>query len=83
MESIILVIVTGCMCIWSFMFGAKVGQAVRKGEEITLPNPIEAAKEHKAKKEAQEEAEREQNRIDAILRNIDNYDGTGYGQEDV
>jgi len=48
MESIILVIVTGAMCIWSFMFGAKVGQAVRKGEEITLPNPIEAAKEHKA-----------------------------------
>ena len=83
MESIILVIVTGCMCIWSFMFGAKVGQAVSKGEEITLPNPIEEAKEHKEKKEAQEAAQREQDKIDAILRNIDNYDGTGYGQEDV
>ena len=83
MEAIMLVIVTGCMCIWSFMFGAKVGQAAAKGEEITMPNPVEAAKEHKEKREAQKEAEREQNRIDAILRNIDNYDGTGYGQEDV
>ena len=83
MESIILVIVTGAMCIWSFMFGAKVGQAAATGEAIALPNPVEAVKEHKEKKEAQKEAEREQARIDAILRNIDNYDGTGYGQEDV
>ena len=83
METIMLVIVTGALCCWSFMFGAKVGQAASKGEEIKLPNPIEAAKQHREKKEAQKEAEREQNRIDSIMRNIDNYDGTGYGQEDV
>ena len=43
METIMLVIVTGALCCWSFMFGAKVGQAASKGEEIKLPNPIEAA----------------------------------------
>lgn len=83
MEAIMLVFLTGAMCIGSFVIGAKVGQAASKGESITIPNPIEAVKEHKEQKEAQKAAEREQNRIDAILRNIDNYDGTGYGQEDV
>ena len=81
MESIILVIVTGCMCIWSFVIGAKVGQAVRNGEKVETPtvNPMEAYRQHKA----QQEAETEKNRIDTILRNIDNYNGTAYGQEEV
>ena len=54
---------------------------VAKGEEIELPsvNPVEVIREHKAKKEA----EWEQSRIDTILRNVEAYDGTSYGQEDV
>lgn len=81
MESIILVIVTSAMCIWSFIIGAKVGQAVQKGEKVETPtvNPMQAYQQHKAK----QEAEMMQNKFDAILRNVDNYDGTGYGQEDV
>jgi hypothetical protein len=63
------------------MIGAKVGQAVSKGEEVKLPNinPLEAYRERTAKKEA----EMEQDRIDTIMRNIEGYDGTGKGQEDV
>ena len=81
MESIILVFVTGCMCIWSFIIGAKVGQAVKNGEKVEAPtvNPMEAYRQHQAKKEA----EMEKNRVDTILRNIDNYNGTEYGQEEV
>jgi hypothetical protein len=81
MESIILVIVTSAMCIWSFIIGAKVGQAVKNGEKVETPtvNPMEAYRQHQAKKEA----EMEKNRIDTILRNIDSYNGTEYGQEEV
>lgn len=64
-----------------FVIGAKVGQKVVNQEKIELPtiNPMKAYQEHQARKEA----EMEKNKIDTILRNIDNYDGTGYGQEDV
>ena len=46
-------------------------------------NPVKAIKEHKEKAELQRAAEQQKDRIEAIMRNIDNYDGTGYGQEDV
>ena len=80
MEALLLLIM-GAMCITCFLIGAKVGQAASKGEEVKLPtvNPIEAYRKHEAKKEAQ----MEQNRIDTIMRNIEGYDGTGKGQEDV
>lgn len=62
-----------------FIVGAKVGQKVVKGEPVELPNPIKAIEKHQAEKEAKYE----QSRKDIILRNIDNYDGTEYGQEEV
>lgn len=81
MESIILVIVTSAMCIWSFVIGAKVGQAVRNGEKVELPtvDPMQAYREHRAKKEAEMELQR----FDTILRNIDIYNGTNEMQEEV
>lgn len=71
----------GAMNIICFIIGAKVGQTVIRGEEIKAPtvNPLKAYREHEAKKEAQ----MEQDRIDTIMRNIEGYDGTGRGQEDV
>lgn len=79
---ILLVLVTALACYLCFTAGAKIGQAVSKGEEIKLPappNPLEAIREHKDKKKADEEAER----LNTILHNIDNYDGTSRGQKDV
>lgn len=63
------------------MIGARVGQKVTKGEEIKLPtvNPMELVQEQREKRAAQEE----RNKLDTILRNIESYDGTAYGQEDV
>ena len=78
---VVLVIATGVICLLSFVVGAKVGQTVSKGEEIKTPvvSPLKAYKEREAKKEAQ----MEQSRIDTIMQNIEKYDGTGNGQEDV
>ena len=78
---ILLVVTVGALCIGCFLIGAKVGQTVSKGESIELPsaNPFEAYR----KIEAKREAKAEQERIDKILRNVDNYDGTGRGQEEV
>ena len=65
-----------------FLFGAKIGQIVSKGEDIELPkmpSPKEAIDKYKDKKEQEKELER--NKI--IMENIDNYDGTPIGQKDV
>ena len=81
MDIVWLLAVAGLTNIACFVIGAKVGQTVVKGERIETPdvNPLKAYREHKARQEAEEE----KNKIDIILRNIDNYDGTEYGQEDV
>lgn len=78
---VLLVMSVGLLCMASFLMGAKLGQKVTKGEEIKLPsvNPMQAVREHKARKEAQ----MEQDKFDKILQNIEKYDGTAKGQEDV
>lgn len=75
------ILAIGFVCMACFMMGAKVGQTVSKGEPIETPtvNPVKAIKEHRAR----QEAEMEQSRIDTIMQNIENYDGTGFKQEDV
>lgn len=80
MEAITLAVV-GLTNIACFIIGAKVGQTVSKGEKIETPtlSPLKAYREHEAKREA----EMEQNRLDTIMRNIEAYDGTSRGQEDV
>lgn len=76
-----VIIATGCFCLLSFVVGAKVGMAVSKGEEIKTPtvNPFKAYHEREQKREAH----KEQERLETIMRNIERYDGTGMGQEDV
>ena len=80
MEALLLAVM-GATNIACFFIGAKVGQMVSKGEDIKTPtiSPIEAARNREEKKLAQIE----QNRIDTIMRNIERYDGTTKGQEDV
>jgi hypothetical protein len=80
---ILLILTVGALNIACFFIGAKVGQTVAKGEKLKAPevklNPIYAIREHEERKEAK----RKQERTEAILRNIDNYNGTSIGQEDV
>lgn len=78
---IVTILATGVLCITCFLVGAKVGQQVSKGEDIKTPtiNPMEKIREKQDKRQA----EAEQHRIDAIMRNIERYDGTSAGQEDI
>jgi hypothetical protein len=78
---ILLVLVVGTLNVACFFIGAKVGQKVVKGEPIEIPsyNPLEVIREARDKKEA----DREQNKLDTIMQNLETYDGTGNGQKDV
>lgn len=77
----ITILVVGFLCMACFCIGAKVGQTVYKGEPVELPelNPIKAVKEQRAR----QEAEMAQGRLETIMQNIENYDGTSHRQEDV
>lgn len=81
METILTIIAVGTLNVVCFFVGAKVGQKVVQGKEIETPNlnPIDYLHEQREKREARAEKEK----YDTILRNIDNYDGTPYGQVDV
>ena len=78
---ILTILVVGILCIVCFLIGAKVGQATSNGEPIELPslNPMKAIREHQEKKQS----EREQDRFDTLMHNIDAYDGTSNGQKEV
>jgi hypothetical protein len=78
---VLLLAVMAASNIVCFIIGAKVGQAVSKGEKIETPSidPLKAYREREAKREAQ----KEQNKLDAIMQNIEAYDGTSNGQRDV
>jgi hypothetical protein len=73
---ILIVAISNILC---FIVGARIGQKVNRGEEVKLPNPITAVKEHKKRTETEEE----QNRLNAILENIERYDGTSIGQKQI
>ncbi len=81
METAVILLISGAINLLCFIFGAKVGQAVNKGESIDLPikSPATIIQERREKKAAKEE----QNKLDIILSNIEAYNGTAQGQEDV
>ena len=77
----LLMLIMGAYGVVCFLIGASVRQKVDKGEKVEMPtvNPMAIVREHREKKEAEEK----KSRMDAIMRNIDAYDGTGIGQKDV
>lgn len=78
---VLALLVMGAVNIACFLIGAKVGQTVSRGEEVKLPevNPFEAYRKHEAKREER----KEHDRLETIMRNIENYDGTSTGQREV
>ena len=80
-DTILLIVAVALINVLSFTIGAKIGQKVVKGEKIELPkvNPMEVYREHQEKKALVEELDK----IETIMRNIERYDGTEAGQEDV
>ncbi len=78
---VLAILAMGFVCVACFLAGAKLGQTVTKGEDIKLPslNPMQAVRDHKSRREAEVELDR----FNTIMQNIEKYNGTPYGQEDV
>lgn len=76
---ILLVLSTGLMCLVCFIAGAIFGQPKGKHLSVPVSNPVKAHRE----KESREQAQKEQQKLEVIMRNIEAYDGTERGQEDV
>lgn len=81
LEIIILIASVGIMNILCFFIGAKVGQKVVRQETIELPKiePLKTIKQYNENKEVIKLQERER----IISENIDNYNGTSLGQQDI
>lgn len=84
MDVVIIIAAVALANVACFIIGVKTGVAVVKGEElkvIDLPD-IPRAFDY-AKKQDELEADLERQQLETILQNIENYDGTSYGQKDV
>ena len=81
METLLTILVVGTLNVVCFFIGAKIGQKVAKGETIEAPklNPIDAWHEHKEKAESR----RKHEKYKMILENVDIYDGSEYGQQEI
>lgn len=81
MEIILTILAIGTLNVVCFLIGSKIGQKVVKGEDIELPslNPMKAYREAQDRRQAEREAERN----DIIMQNIEAYDGTSANQKDV
>lgn len=88
METILTILAVGALNVACFFVGAFVGCKVSKGESIKLPevNPVKVIddiRDRKEEREAKREAAREAEKLDVILENIKNYNGSSNGQRDV
>jgi hypothetical protein len=72
--------ITNIVC---FVIGAKVGLAAKKGNDIELRLPSVNPIEHIRTSQTKKEARKEQDRLEAVMRNIEGYDGTSNGQRDI
>ena len=81
MEIALIIAIVGLTNMCAFIKGAQIGQKVANKEEIKLPeiNPIKAVEQKKLTKDQQKEIDK----FNALMDNIDNYDGTGANQKEV
>lgn len=80
-EAIILCTIFGVFIIVSYSLGLKNGQRLSKNEEVVVPNvnPVKVVTEEIEK----HEEKKKQQAYEIMMSNIDNYDGTGLGQQDI
>ena len=71
----------GLFILASYTLGLRNGQKLSKREEITIPdiNPANVINKHIEN----QEQKKEQKILDITMSNIDNYDGTGLGQQEI
>ena len=86
MENILLIVTVGLMNVTCFFIGACTAQKAEHGKEITAPTPANLYASHKEKEQERrerEEARKEAEKLDMILQNMERYDGTPAGQQDI
>ena len=83
METVLLCIAIIISIFTSILMGIDIGKkiATKDSEPISVPffNPIQKIKEHKIQKEQDKETEE----FNKLMQNIDNYDGSEIGQQEV
>ena len=82
MEILFIILINSTANLLCFFLGTKIVQKVIRNENLEIPrieSPVKKIEEHKEKKELEKEIEK--NNI--ILENIDNYDGTPIGQKEL
>lgn len=81
---ILLIITVSVINITCFLIGAKLSTGKELSSPVTVYREYKEKKEERIENEREaEEARREIERLEAIERNIERYDGTGAGQEDI
>lgn len=86
METILTIATVGLLCVACFFIGARTAQKAVKGEVIAVPTPAtlrESYEEKQQERREKEEARKEAEKLETILQNMDRYDGTPAGQQDV
>lgn len=80
-ETIILCAIFGIFILIAYSLGLKNGQRLSKNEEVVVPNinPVKVVTEEIEK----HEEKKKQQAYEIMMSNIDNYDGTGLGQQDI
>lgn len=75
-------IVFGVFIMLSFCLGIVLGQKLNRGETIKV-NPVEIVQDHIEDTKSKRKTQIEQEELDKMLKNIDNYNGSGIGQLDI
>lgn len=80
-ETIILCTIFGVFILVAYSLGLKNGQRLSKDEDVVVPNvnPVKVVTEEIEK----HEEKKKQQAYEIMMSNIDNYDGTGLGQQDI
>lgn len=81
LETILFCSIFGLFIMATYTLGLRNGQKLSKKEEIQMPNinPVEIYQDSKIKKEIA----KKQEQFDAVMANLEKYDGTGLNQEDI
>lgn len=85
MEIIVTNIITALVAVFCYTLGLKNGQKVINNEPIETPKiePVKAIKKIVAENKQSKALNKEYEKIQTILQNIDAYDGTAKGQKKV
>lgn len=84
METIITCTIFGVFILMSFVLGLVFGCKLKNNEKIAIPNLniIKTINKSRQEKDYQKKRELEEEITKINLENIENYDGTEYGQKD-